>query len=301
MINLFTTYHIEKYPVRAEELRKCLIKNLKCKLISNIYVLSEHEKNTFLMDNNVNLIKVSKRRTFNEFFNAINSVTSKNDINIISNSDIYFDNSLEELKELKMDNICLGLTRWDILINGKARLTEQKNSQDTWIFKGKIKKINGDYSIGIPGCDNKLAYEIVEAGYRIVNPSITIKSYHLHTSNYRPNIDNWFLPNTSVSQPHRSVLPVTIDSVFEKGFRLLLTVLSSKKKMSDYLYGNKIKRWYKYDTYNSKYINYKKMKSFKDNISNLLIVLLKLYYRIPFSKLILICCFPTYYKNYVKR
>jgi hypothetical protein len=301
VINLFTTYYTEKNLIRADELRTCLIKNLNFKLISKIYVLSEYEQDEFILENDLGLIKVSKRRTFNEFFEAINSVTTKDDINIISNADIYFDESLEIVNELNMDNYCFALTRWDILGNGKARLNEQENSQDTWIFKGKIKRINGDFSIGVPGCDNRLAYEIIKSGYRIGNPSISIKTYHLHTSNIRPNIDNWFSSNVSVKPPYRSVLPDTIDSVNKNGGHPFLTIILSKKRMSEYLYANKIKRWYKYDKYKIKYINEPKMKSFKYYLSNLKLVIIKYYYRIPISKLILICYSPIYYKNYVRR
>jgi hypothetical protein len=48
------------------------------------------------------------------------------------------------------------------------------------VFKGKIKKVKADFGIGIPRCDNRLAYELEKADYRVENPSFSIKSYHLH-------------------------------------------------------------------------------------------------------------------------
>ena len=176
MIKLFTTYYDEQNPQRRSELRTCLKKNSRCKSISKIYVLSEVEKDDFLLKNNVKFIEVSRRPVFKDFINIVNSVTSEGDINIISNADIYFDRSLDILAGILLKNCSFALTRWDVGTDGRTRLTELSNSQDSWIFQGSIRGIEGNFPIGVPGCDNRLAYEIRKAGYRLSNPSISIKT-----------------------------------------------------------------------------------------------------------------------------
>ena len=54
-------------------------------------------------------------------------------------------------------------------------------SQDVWVFKGHIKpELKADFPLGVPRCDNRLLYELQEAGYSVLNPAFSIKSYHIH-------------------------------------------------------------------------------------------------------------------------
>ena len=39
-----------------------------------------------------------------------------------------------------------------------------------------------DFNLGIPGCDNRIAWELYRAGYKLINPASKIKSYHYHPS-----------------------------------------------------------------------------------------------------------------------
>ena len=39
--------------------------------------------------------------------------------------------------------------------------------------------------MGMPGCDNRIAKEILDAGYNITNPCLSIKAIHLHETGYR--------------------------------------------------------------------------------------------------------------------
>lgn len=178
MINLFVNYYVDKNDERDKELKTCMDRNLWCESINKIFVIGEpwtHE-NTFN-------IPFSTRPTFRDFFNIINRFTQPNDINIIANSDIYFN----ELSEINIGhNDCYALSRWDIQPDGSAIHYNNPSSQDTWIFRGAIKMVeNCSFMLGVPGCDNKIAYQLQQAGYRVTNPSLSIKTYHLHLSNVR--------------------------------------------------------------------------------------------------------------------
>ena len=103
---------------------------------------------------------------------------------IISNSDIYFDSTLELLKDYNFKNKCLALTRYD-----DGKLIFKSNSQDSWFFQSpmSIDPNNFNFKFGHPGCDNRIAQIVKDFGYNISNPCLTIKTHHLHASGIR----NW--------------------------------------------------------------------------------------------------------------
>ncbi len=178
MINFFTNYYIDKNSDRQQELDLCLHNNFENKLL-NVVVLSD-----------------SNRLTYNDFFNVINKYTDLDDINIIANSDIYFDESIEYALSLKAKQ-CYALSRWDINSDRTATHFNRSDSQDCWIFRGKITGVAGNFFLGYRGCDNRIAHEIRQAGWEISNPSLTIKSYHLHLSgirNYTVINDKFLVP-----------------------------------------------------------------------------------------------------------
>lgn len=146
-----------------------------------------------------NVIEVTERLKFSEIFKLTESYP--NDINIIVNSDIYFDETILACRF--MDNKeCYALTRWDYS-GDKAVLFYRKDSQDVWVFNGVAKVNGGNYYLGVPGCDNRLAKEIVESGYQLTNPSKSIHAIHLHESSYR-TYDN---TTKRVEEPYHFIFP----------------------------------------------------------------------------------------------
>lgn len=191
MVNLFTTFYNERNPERASELRDCLSLNIECQVIDKIYIWLENLSDVPVQSEKIVIIPATSRPRFNDFFEAVNNVTHNNDINIITNSDIFFKDDIGIIKNIKLNNRCLALTRWDIEENSEAKFLGRVDSQDTWIFKGKIRGIDGVFFLGSLGCDNKIAYEIQKAGYAISNPSLSVKSYHLHLTQCRPGLSSY--------------------------------------------------------------------------------------------------------------
>ena len=126
----------------------------------------------------LNVIEVPGRK-YNDFFEAMREYPK--DVNIISNADIFFNDTIELCKGIN-DNECYALSRWDYK-EGKATLWDHKDSQDVWIFKGAPRNIDGHFELGKPGCDNAIAFNIKQAGYKISNPAKKIQAIHLHESN----------------------------------------------------------------------------------------------------------------------
>jgi hypothetical protein len=50
---------------------------------------------------------------------------------------------------------------------------------------GRVRSIAAPFTMGILGCDNRLAYLLSEAGYRLSNPGRSIRAIHLHRSEVR--------------------------------------------------------------------------------------------------------------------
>lgn len=167
MIRLFYNYYEDKNPLRKREIDMCLQRNLNNKLITTV------------------ICESPGKPSYKFFFDQINKITTPDDINIICNSDIFLDSTISLALNMKKNQV-YALSRWDWLGNDAlTRFFDRADSQDTWIVKGKVENVFGDFTLGIRGCDNRIAYEFNKAGYQVSNPSKSIKTYHVHNSGIR--------------------------------------------------------------------------------------------------------------------
>ena len=181
---LVTTYYKDKVKERDDEFITCLRANADNKEIDNIIVLVDKGTEFPFEHYKITWRYVDKRPTYNSFFDIANTV--RYGISIIANTDIYFDDyNIGLIKSSIKKDECYALSRWDVQTKGDSIHYNHRDSQDAWIFKGEIRGVHGDFFIGKPGCDNRIAHEISEAGYTVINPSKTIKSFHLHISGIR--------------------------------------------------------------------------------------------------------------------
>ncbi|NJO90145.1 MAG: hypothetical protein HC831_15270 [Chloroflexia bacterium] len=207
MIRLYTTFYKERDLDRLDELLIALKTNLELPEIEKVYVLNEGANLSGLLHNKLEIIPILSRPTYNQFFRIINNLTNLTDINVIANTDIYFDKNINALKKYKFDGICLALSRWDLQEDGVFKLNNRNDSQDTWIFQGSVKEtVNGDFFLGVPRCDNRLLYELQKAGYTVLNPAYSIKTYHLHAGSREQysnlNKSNYIPPPYRYMYPH---------------------------------------------------------------------------------------------------
>jgi hypothetical protein len=181
---LITTFYNEKVTERMNELLHCLRANIACKEIERVIILAEEGTDKIINHPKLLWIFQKTRPTYTDFFKTINNIGSE--IKIIANTDIYFDDyNINLIKASILSNQCYALSRWDEQIKGGHIHYAHLDSQDAWIFRGTIRNIYGDFCTGKCGCDNRIAHEIAEAGYDVINPSKTIKSYHLHITGIR--------------------------------------------------------------------------------------------------------------------
>lgn len=203
MIRLFLSYYLDKNKDRQRELDECLFRNIENPLINEIHLLLEYPSDEELItDKKIITAHIKSRPSYSVFFDYINSINpAPNDISILANSDIYFDDTLSLLGKYS-DKQVLALCRYDIKDN-KAVFMNSWDSQDTWIFKGKIRQVpDSDFSLGKAGCDNAIANRLERAGYSVINPSRTIKTYHLHET----QVHN-YNPNDKIPQPYKLLTP----------------------------------------------------------------------------------------------
>lgn len=193
--NLILNYYVDKRADRNAELQTCFMRNLNNPDIHNIVVVSNESDYLSLVDKCENKHKIipiitESRPTFNDYFGITRTLFNGEDnINIISNLDIIIPSeTLKLVGNYINNNTCLALSRWDIqdLDKNISSLFDRADSQDTWIFLGSVKNIGmADFTLGKAGCDNKIAYLLSENGYYVINPSKTLKTYHLHLTNVR--------------------------------------------------------------------------------------------------------------------
>lgn len=145
----------------------------------------------------------SKRPTFQQFMAVINFYNpAPQDISIIANNDIYFDGSIAHLFGLPPDQAYC-LCRWDVQADGHSRPFDRLESQDVWAFRGPVRKVqNINFPMGFPGCDNRFAWELREAGYVPSNPCRTIHTHHLHLSGVRR-----YPPSIRIPRPYLLMPP----------------------------------------------------------------------------------------------
>lgn len=134
----------------------------------------------------------AKRWTFSDFF-RLAAERYAGEICAIANSDIAFDDSIALAGPLAEQGVLVALSRWDdpAAPSMEGRVAGDhwhffSHSQDVWVFKaGGLPAFPADIQLGIPQCESRLAYEAAAAGIVVVNPALSIRSFHHHASAVR--------------------------------------------------------------------------------------------------------------------
>ena len=185
-IVLYVNFYTDKAPSRQQELVYCQTMNGNLKSIDQIYMIVDdvdRYKQWKIDYPKIQLHFMANRPTFADFFKLANQTQSHSkQINIISNTDIYFTSSLDRLKTFDWQNRALCLSRQDTIVS---------YSQDIWAWQGPMKNISeqSSFFLVVPGCDNRIAYVLHSSGYNLHNPAKTIIAHHVHQSMVRNYTD----------------------------------------------------------------------------------------------------------------
>lgn len=227
---LFTSFFDSGHAGRNRELQRVLNENIGNPEIDQIFLSSETE----VQAHSKITVRYQDRPTYQTLIEWANEVATDQDIVIIANSDIYFDGSIRWPHGVCMGSTMIALSRWNISPHGQKMLVAYQHSQDTWIFKGKINLTGIDYYMGKLGCDERIAYDANEQGYRVVNTAKDIITHHLHNADVRSY--------TTADRIIGNYMPVFITSIRDlKNNRLLI---HQPGKVGDILICLPIAKWY---------------------------------------------------------
>lgn len=110
---------------------------------------------------------------------------------VLANADIQFDYTARLLPSVLHEKRLVTLTRWEN--NSTPRMIGHmkadrfySGSQDVWSWIGGDCVGLGDrVPLGVIGCDQVICGEAMAAGYEVVNPALSIRTYHNHASTGR--------------------------------------------------------------------------------------------------------------------
>lgn len=136
-----------------------------------------------------------RRRSFADFF-ALARERFAGEVCAVANADIAFDGSLHAAAELLRRHdrpLLVALTRWDDAAGPsmEGRLDPRSwrfysHSQDAWLFiAGRLPAFEAGFTLGVPACENRLAYEAHRAGIAVANPALSVRTWHHHASGTR--------------------------------------------------------------------------------------------------------------------
>ena len=174
-------------PARQAEIDTCLRNNLLNTHLAAVHLLTEEQFNLSTFPNNSKIVQtvIGERLTFeNAFLYANESDPDGKLIWILSNADIYFDESLKLVEWENLDGAVYALTRHDVQADGAIKLVESAfahGCQDAWFFKSPLRLsiMFTQFFLGVPGCDNRIANEFIQAGYKAINPAYLLRAIHL--------------------------------------------------------------------------------------------------------------------------
>lgn len=193
-INVFMQFFIHPNNERQQEFLICLDKNISNPDITHIYLLNEQHYPMFDTNSKIIQVNIGHRLKYSDVFLYINTHNITG-FNIIMNSDIFLDNTIENLfkTNIHLQKKMYALLRYDVvhLHPFTAQLFGPRpDSQDCWILHSNFHITNHEakvfnFELGMPGCDNKLLFLMQILGYQVLNDPEFIKTFHLHSTQIR--------------------------------------------------------------------------------------------------------------------
>ncbi|MFN3077095.1 MAG: hypothetical protein ABT940_09495 [Alphaproteobacteria bacterium] len=196
MTTVFTTLY-DAHASRLEELKFCIARNAENPLVDRLAFLCEGNPEHLLTKFEVGNLKpvavfeTDRRASYRDFFNRANQAFPE-DIVLVCNTDIYFDETLALLPHIEPAKDFVVLTRYDRYSNGELEIMGGANSingasNDAWIFRPPLPDFAEGIQCGVIGCDTYLAQKAEEAGLRVRNPCLSVRAIHWHPSRTRNN------------------------------------------------------------------------------------------------------------------
>lgn len=186
MLTLIVGHYREPVPARRDEIASTLRANLANPAFDRVIVVVEDELWTpeaarAVDDVRAEHVFLGQRLTYELAFVIAHAGKWARGAFVLANSDIEFDHSVELAKTVPSGALwCVTRTE----SNGELPW-DPAHTQDAWIFRPPLPPFSCRFELGVPNCDNRLAFEAKRAGLVLSNPGRRIRALHRHDSAVR--------------------------------------------------------------------------------------------------------------------
>lgn len=204
-ISLITAYYNEPSEFHKKEIDLSILKNIYNSWIDRVVLLTHNAIPPKEISSHPKVTCLSYEERFNlKHATKIANETMQGELVIVTNSDIYFDHTLEVAHKVNFNNLLLCLTRKDLVdgniiegrdinLNGDIFKTiSVKNGiiycagADAWMFKPPI-AFQDDIILGTNHCDHLIVFNARTAGLQVLNAYRYINAIHIHKDIFRPD------------------------------------------------------------------------------------------------------------------
>jgi Exostosin family len=188
---LFLPYYTPPDADRAAELAYCLKRNLDSGLFARIVLMIDDDTPLPFQDWRLLGIRLTRRPTYLDWIRTARRLCPGH-VAVLLNSDIHVDGSFASIAEIfqKDDRAFVALSRFDKKGDDLVPHANPHWSQDSWAY---VPMVDDDTSydaqlevpLGVPRCDNKIAYLFGIQGYTVYNPFPFVRTVHVHETGRR--------------------------------------------------------------------------------------------------------------------
>lgn len=188
---------------RLKELQRCIRANVESGAFDEVHILLESSPTVPIFPPEtqfyaeVKHVVLGRRLMFSDAIHYAND-NLQGKVCVLANADIMYDSTIRRLELLLPENgndsssgkVIAALTRWQPSNSSKEWVFWNRiDSQDTWAWRPPLHvKTNANFFMGIPRCDNHLAYILESSGHIVRNFALDIVTRHIHADKSRPAI-----------------------------------------------------------------------------------------------------------------
>ncbi len=188
---LFMPFYTPPDRDRAAELLFCLDRNLETGMFARVVLIIDDDTPLPRQDRRLFALRLGRRPTYLDWIRAARRLCPGH-VAVLANSDIHVDGSFENLTQIfsRDPKAFIALSRFDKQGEDFLPHPNPHWSQDTWAFVPTTEDDAAfdarlDVPLGVPRCDNKIAYLFGIQGYTVYNPFPFVRTIHVHETGLR--------------------------------------------------------------------------------------------------------------------
>lgn len=165
----------------------CLYKNLANPAIDKVVVFADRTSLADVFIPKLQVVAIPDRLSYDMWFEYGNQHHA-NDIKILTNSDVFLTETIDRIDMLDWSNTLYVVSRKDLTEDGRIvpstdnygeKLIRPECSQDCWIYKDMLPKLEQKIYLGVYNCENNMRVLLQLAGVKISNLAASIECLHV--------------------------------------------------------------------------------------------------------------------------